>query len=143
MNYSFALLLTIIPSLTTDQKSALASVERELALKKKEDSEALKAAQLDLKEAHKQVNNLTNQLIEDKCIVQGHQNQMELNEQRQTMNVVFHAAKLGTIVQTKAELLTQSQLQNANQFTMDSTNIGGMRGMGSGGMQVPHMSTMN
>ena len=69
------------------------------------------------------------------------QNQMEINKQRQVMNVVSHAAKLGTAAQTKAEMLAQSQLQKAQQFTMYSLNIGmremGM-GMGSGGMQVPH-----
>ena len=62
---------------------------------------------------------------------------MELNEQRQTMTVVSHAAKLGTAAQTKVESLAQSQLQKANQFTMYSTNIAGMDGMGSGGMQMP------
>jgi hypothetical protein len=60
---------------------------------------------------------------------------MQLDEQRQMMNIVSHAAKLGTVTQTKAELLAQSQLQKANQFTM----YGGMRGMGSGGMSLPHM----
>jgi hypothetical protein len=138
----FALRLTVIPSLT-DQKSALASVERELASKKKEESDVVKVTQLELKEAHKQVNNLTNQLIGEKHVAQGHQNQMELSEQRQTMTVVYHAAKLETVAQTKAESLAQSQLQKAQQFTMYSTNIGGMCGMGSGGMQVPHMSMMN
>ena len=59
------------------------------------------------------------------------------------MNVVSHAAKLGSVAQTKAESLAQSQLQKAQQFTMYSTNICGMRGMGSGGMQVPHISMMN
>jgi hypothetical protein len=54
----------------------------------------LKAVQLDLIEARKQVNNLTNQFIGDTRIAQGHQNQMKLNEQRQTMNIVSHAAKL-------------------------------------------------
>ncbi len=102
----------------------------------------VKVIQLELKEARKQVNNLTNQLIGEKRVAQGHQNQMELNEQRQKMNVVSHAAK-GSIAQTKAELLAQSQLQKAQQFTMYSTNIGGMRGMASGGMQVPHMSMMS
>ncbi len=103
----------------------------------------VKVTQLELKEARKQVNNLTNQLIGEKRVAQGHQNQMELNEQRQTMNVVSHAAKLGSVAQTKAESLAQSQLQKAQQFTMYSTNIGGMRRMASGGMQVPHMSMMN
>jgi hypothetical protein len=68
---------------------------------------------------------------------------MELNEQKQTMDILPHAAKLGTVAQTKAKSLAQSQLQKMNQFTMYSTNIGGMHGMGSGGMQVPHMLMMN
>jgi hypothetical protein len=42
-----------------------------------------------------------------------------------------------------AELLVQSQLQKAQQFTMYFTNIGGMRRIGSGGVQVPHMAMMN
>ena len=62
---------------------------------------------------------------------------VELNKQRQTMTVVSHAAKLGTAAQTKAESLAQSQLQKANQFTIYSTNIAGMCGIGSGGMQMP------
>ncbi len=111
--------------------------------KKKEENDALKVAQSELKEARKQVNNLTNQLIGEKKVEQGHLNQMALNEQRQIMNVVPHAAKLGTVTQTKAELLVQSQLQKAQQFTMYSTNIGGMQGIGSGGVQVPHMAMMN
>jgi hypothetical protein len=120
---------------------------------KKEDNDASKVAQSELKEAWKQVNNLTNQMIGVKKVEQGHLNQMVLNEQRQTMNVVSHAAKLGgtshaaklgrTIAQTKAELLAQSQLQKAQQFRMYSANIGGMHGIGSGGVQVPHMAMMN
>jgi hypothetical protein len=86
----------------------LASVERELASKKKVESDALTTVQLDLKEARKQVSNLTNQLIGGTCIAQGHQNQMELNEQRQTTNAISHAAKLGTIVHTKADLLLRA-----------------------------------
>jgi hypothetical protein len=58
----------------TDQKSVLASVKRELASKKKEESDVLKATLSDLKEACKQVNNLTNQLIREKRVAQGHQN---------------------------------------------------------------------
>jgi hypothetical protein len=112
-------------------------------LKKKEESNALKVAQSELKEARKQVNNLMIQLIGEKKVEQGHLNQMALNEQCQTMNVISHAAKLGTTTQTKAELLAQSQLQKAQQFTMYSTNIGGMHGIGSGGVQVSHMAMMN
>ncbi len=111
-------------------------------MKKKEESEALKACQSELKECRKQVSNLTNQLIGEKRTAQGHINQMELNEQRQTMNVVTHAAKLGTETQTKAEMLAQSQLQKAQQFTTYSRGIAGM-GMGSGGVQVPHMAMIN
>ena len=133
----FVLCLIVVSS-HTDQKSVLASVERELASKKKGESDVLKATQSDLKEARKQVNNVPNQLIGKKRVAhQGHQNQMELNKQRQTMTVVSHAAKLGTAAQTKAESLAQSQLQKANQFTIYSTNIAGMCGIGSGGMQMP------
>ncbi len=96
-----------------------------------------------MKEVRKQVNNLTNQLVGEKKVEQGHLNQMALNKQSQTMNVVSHAAKLGTVTQTKAELLMQSQLQKAQQFMMYSTNICGMRGIGNGGVQVPHMAIMN
>jgi hypothetical protein len=86
----------LFPLLLQIKSQYLASVERDL--------DTLKAVQIDLKEACKQVNNLINQLIGDKRIAQGHQNQMEPNEPRQPMNVVSHAAKLGTIVQNKAEL---------------------------------------
>ncbi len=59
------------------------------------------------------------------------------------MNVLSHAAKLGNVAQTKAELLAQSQLLKAQQFGVNSANVGGMmRGMGSGGMQLPQMSMM-
>ncbi len=127
-----------------DQKSVLDSYKREIALKEKKESDALKVFQADLKEVRKQISNLTNQLIGEKHVVQGHMNQMELNEQCQTMNIVSHVAKLGTTMQTKAELLAQSQLEKAMQFTMYSTNVGGgMRGIGSGGVQVPHMAIMN
>jgi hypothetical protein len=73
--------------------------------KKKEEKDALKVVQSELKEAWKQVNNLMNQLIGEKKVEQGHLNQMVLNKQHQTMNVVSNAAKLGTVTQTKAELL--------------------------------------
>ena len=83
-------------------------------MNKKEESDVLTPTLSDLKEARKQVNNLTNQLIGEKQVAQGHHNQITLNEQRQTMTVVSHAAKLGTAAQTKAESLAQSQLQKAN-----------------------------
>ena len=138
MNKLVARSLWLTASLS-DQKSVLASVQMDLASRKKEESDALKVVQSELIEARKQVTNLTNQLIGERKAERGHQNEMELNEQRQVMNVVSHAAKLGTAAQTKAEMLAQSQLQKAQQFQMYSSNIG-MRemGMGSGGMQVPH-----
>lgn len=120
----------------------MASYEKEIASKKKEESETLKACNSELKDCRKQISNLTNQLIGEKRTAQGHINQMELNEQRQTMNVATHAAKLGTATQTKAEMLAQSQLQKAQQFTTYSRGIAGM-GMGSGGVQAPHMAMMN
>jgi hypothetical protein len=138
MNKLVAQSLWLTASLS-DQKSVLASVQMDLASRKKEESDALKVVQSELIEAQKQVTNLTNQLIGEKKTERGHQNEMELNEQCKVMNVVSHAAKLGTTAQTKAEMLAQSQLQKAQQFQMYSSNIG-MRemGMGSGGMQVPH-----
>ena len=51
---------------------------------------------MELKEARKQIANLTNQLIGDNRMAQGHHNQMELNAQKQTMSLMTHTAKLGT-----------------------------------------------
>ena len=47
--------------------------------KKKEENDASKVAQSELKEARKQVNNLMNQLIGEKKVEQGHLTQMALN----------------------------------------------------------------
>ena len=58
------------------------------------------------------------------------------------MNVISYAVKLGNAVQTKAGALAQCQLQMAQQYSMYSANVGGMRMVGSGGMQVPQMSMM-
>ena len=120
----------------------LASVERDLALKKKEESALLKSESTELKELRKQVATYTASYLAEKCTAQEHQQKMELNEQRNTMNVISHATKLGNVAQTKAESLAQGQLQKAQQYSMYSANVGGMRGMGSGGMQVPQMSMM-
>jgi hypothetical protein len=65
---------------------------------------------------------------------------MELNKQRNTMNVMSQAAKLGNAAQTKVESLAQSQMLKTQQYTMYSANFGGMHGIGSGGMQVPQIS---
>jgi len=95
LNSPFACCLKVSPSLT-GKKSVLASFQRDLASKKREASDALKAVQMELKEARKQIANLTNQLIGDNRMAQGHHNQMELNAQKQTMSLMTHTAKLGT-----------------------------------------------
>jgi hypothetical protein len=92
----------------TGQKSLLATFERDLASKKKEEGAVLKAESAELKELRKQVATLTASYIAEKCMVQEHQCNMELNKQRNMMNVMSHAAKLGNVAQTKAESLAQS-----------------------------------
>lgn len=123
-----------------EQKSVLASVERDLALKKKEEGALLKSESTELKELRKRVATFTASIIDEKHTALEHMCKVELNEQRNKMNVISHAAKLGNIAQTKAESLAQGQLKKAQQYSMYSANVGGMRVMGSGGMQVPQMS---
>ncbi len=99
-----------VNSACTGQKSILASVEKDFASKKKEEDAVLKAESTKLKELRKQVATLTASYIAKKCMAQEHWFQMELNKQRNAMNIMSHAAKLGNVVQTKAELLAQNQM---------------------------------
>ena len=91
----------------------LASVERDLALKTKEEGALLKSESTELKELRKQVATYTALYLAEKRTAQEHQQKMELNKQRNTMKAIYHATKLGNAAQTKVELLAQGHLQKA------------------------------